>query len=180
MKISGANQSDYNGIFQISYVDSTPFKIEVANSPTTPATGTILAYPYTESYFKFTHYTNADGTDLVLHESNGYLYSVSSSVYQDDGVPVDMFVRTQRLDGGDSALKKMARVRLIGEKVSDTAMIRWSDDDSATFSAYRRVTLSDQQPELRRCGAFRRRSMEFRHVGNTAPRADSLEMDMGS
>lgn len=191
--ISGATQTDYNGTYTIAVTGLDTFTYTVSNSPATPATGTILtndpaetasgtilAYPYTESYFKFTHYTNADGTDLVLHESNGYLYSVSSSVYQDDGVPVNMFIRTQRLDGGDSALKKMARVRLIGEKVSDTAMIRWSDDDSATFSAYRRVTLSDQQPELRRCGAFRRRSMEFRHIGNTAPRADSLEMDMGS
>lgn len=40
--ISGAVQTDYNGTFQITFVDATHFTFTVANSPTTPATGTIL------------------------------------------------------------------------------------------------------------------------------------------
>lgn len=41
--IAGADQSDYNGRFQATYVSSTVFTVQVANSPTTPATGTITA-----------------------------------------------------------------------------------------------------------------------------------------
>ena len=39
--IAGANESDYNGTFQITVTDSTHFTYPVANSPATPATGTI-------------------------------------------------------------------------------------------------------------------------------------------
>jgi hypothetical protein len=42
MKVSGANEVDYNGTFQIIVVNSTTFTYLVANSPSTPATGTIL------------------------------------------------------------------------------------------------------------------------------------------
>jgi hypothetical protein len=40
--ISGAVETDYNGSFQITVSSSTVFTYTVANSPTTPATGTIL------------------------------------------------------------------------------------------------------------------------------------------
>ena len=178
VKISGATQSDYNGIFQISYIGTTSFSIEVSNSPATPATGTILAYPYTETYFKFGHATSGDGVEYIAHESDGHIYEVRSTVYQDNAIPVNFFMRTPRLDGAETRLKKMPRITLIGDKQSDTAMIRWSDDDSATFSAYRRVDLSDAEPMLRRCGSFRRRSLEVRHTGNTAERFGSLELEV--
>jgi len=53
--ISGANEVDYNGTFQITVTNSTTFTYTVLNSPTSPATGTILyakaglqwAKPYT-------------------------------------------------------------------------------------------------------------------------------------
>lgn len=40
--ISGANESDYNGTFQITVTGATTFTYAVANAPSTPATGTIL------------------------------------------------------------------------------------------------------------------------------------------
>ena len=39
--ISGANEGDYNGSFQITVTNSSHFTYQVANSPATPATGTI-------------------------------------------------------------------------------------------------------------------------------------------
>lgn len=41
--ISGATQTQYNGIFNIVVVDDTHFTFAVAGSPATPATGTIVA-----------------------------------------------------------------------------------------------------------------------------------------
>lgn len=41
--ISGASQADYNGTFRITRIDANTFSYTVANSPATPATGTILA-----------------------------------------------------------------------------------------------------------------------------------------
>jgi len=39
--VAGANEGDYNGTFTITVVDDDTFTYTVANSPTTPATGTI-------------------------------------------------------------------------------------------------------------------------------------------
>jgi hypothetical protein len=41
--IAGATQSDYNGIYQITVLSTTTFTYTVANTPVTPATGTITA-----------------------------------------------------------------------------------------------------------------------------------------
>ncbi len=177
--MAGANQSEYNGIFQARRSSSTVVTIEVTGSPATPATGTITGKPYTESYFKFTKYAVADGDDVVLHESDGHLYQLLPTLYQDAGIPINVFCRSSRLDGGSNDRKKLVRVSVIGDSVSDTAMVRWSDDDSSTFSAYRIVDLSALRPELRRCGAFERRSIEYRHVGNTAPTLEALELEIG-
>lgn len=176
--IAGAGQSDYNGIKQIQYVSTTIATFETTGTPATPATGTITGTPYTESYFKFTKYASCTGYDYVLHETNGHLYKVLPSLFQDAGIPVNYFARTDRLDGDTQGKKKIPRIGVVGTSVSDTAMIRWSDDDSSTFAAYQPVTLSDPEPNIRRCGAFRKRSLEFRHIGNTAPVIEALELEI--
>lgn len=43
LTISGANEADYNGNFRITVTDANTFTYTVANSPSTPATGTISA-----------------------------------------------------------------------------------------------------------------------------------------
>lgn len=178
--IAGANQSDYNGTFQISYIDSTSFKIEVSNSPTTPATGTITATPYTEGEFPAKLAVNFINRALLLTETGSLIRELSSTAYMDaTSVPINYFARTIRLDGGNQGRKTMARIGVVGDDTSDSAMLRWSDDDSGAFTKYRRVTLSDARPSLRRCGGFERRSIEFRHVGNTAPAIDALELEIG-
>jgi hypothetical protein len=177
VSISGAAQPGYNGIHQVSYVSPTVFTFDVDESVTTPATGTLLVTPYTSSYFKFTKYADYQGLNLLLHESDGHLYHFNSSVYQDDGVPVDLLVRTTRIDGGTSDYKTLSRVVIVGDTVDDTAMLRWSDDDYRTNSSFRSVDLSSDRPAIRRCGKFRRRSFEFRHIGNTSPRIESLDLE---
>lgn len=41
--ISGANESDYNGTFEITVTGETTFTYEISTTPSTPGTGTILA-----------------------------------------------------------------------------------------------------------------------------------------
>lgn len=41
--IKGAVQKDYNGTYQITYIDANSYSYTVANTPTTPATGTITS-----------------------------------------------------------------------------------------------------------------------------------------
>lgn len=132
----------------------------------------------TETYFKFTKYANCNGRDLFLHESDGHIYEMLPSVYQDDGNDINVHIRTARLDGGSSANKKNGRLTVVGDAVSTTVDVRWSDDDCATFSAYRSVDMSLEEPMLRRCGAFKRRTYEVKHTGNTALRLEALELEI--
>lgn len=176
--MAGANQTEYNGVFQAHVVDSDTIEIQVDGAPTTPATGTITGKPYTESYFKFTKAANYNGATLLLHETDGHLYQFSPELKRDAGLPINFFARTTRLDGGSLATKRLAFVRVIGDSVDDLAMLRWSDDDCSTFKNYRVVRLDEQQPELRRCGNFKRRTIELRHVGNTSPTLSALELEI--
>lgn len=41
LTVSGADQTEYNGAFEITVIDADTFSYEVTGSPTTPATGTI-------------------------------------------------------------------------------------------------------------------------------------------
>ncbi len=176
--ISGAVQAGYNGIRQTRYVSTTVFTIEVAAGLTTPATGTILAFPYTESYFKFTQYADCAGLNLMLHESDGHLYEIDSSLARDAGLPIGYGARSQRLDGNTSRKKTMSRLTLIGTTVADTAMARWSDDDYATNRPYRIIDLAAQKQMVRQCGAFVDRSIEVKHIGNTQPIWDAMELEI--
>jgi hypothetical protein len=176
VKIAGADQADYNGIFQVSGVTLSAFTIQVANSPVTPATGAMTATGYTESYFKFTQYVNAGGRDVFLHASDGHAYEMLTTKYQDAGIPVNLFGRSIRLDGGSYAVKKLGDLALVGDKVSDYVVVRWSDDDSGTFTKYRNVDLSKPEPRIRRCGSFKRRSFEYRHIGNNPIRLSAFDL----
>lgn len=176
--IAGANQAGYNGIFQAAVLTSTTFTIEVDSATVTPATGTITATPYTESYFKFTKYADCAGDNLVLHESDGHLYEIDSTLYRDAGIPINYLIRSTRIDGGTSRKKAMGRITLIGDVVSDIAMIRWSDDDYVSNRPYRVVDLDEPKAMVRRCGAFVDRSVEVKHVGNTRPIWDAIELEI--
>lgn len=176
--ISGCTQTEYNGIWQISYISAYSFSFEVTGSPATPATGTPVGKPYTESYFKFTQYADCGGLNLMLHESDGHLYEIDPALAQDAGLPIGYGARSQRLDGNTSHRKTMGRITLIGDTVSDTAMVRWSDDDYATNRPYRIVDLDALQPMVRRCGAFHDRSIEVKHIGNTQPIWDEMELEI--
>lgn len=176
--IFNADQTAYNGVFQAQVVSSTVFTYRVTGNPATPATGALGLAQFTESYFKFTQYCDYNGLNLFLHESDGTIYNFTN-VTTDNALPINFFVRTSRLDGGSVALKAMSSATLIGDKVGDFAMVRFSDDDCATFKAYRPVDLSSKRPQARRLGSFRRRTLEVRHIGSTAPRFEALELEIG-
>ena len=82
------------------------------------------------------------------------------------------------MDGGTSDKKTMSRITYIGDIVADTAMVRWSDDDYATNRPYRILDLDEPKSMVRRCGSFIDRSIEFRHIGNTNPILDAIEIEV--
>ena len=195
--ITGATQSEYNGVKQVydyTIVDEpgnppyTTVSFGVRGDPLTPATtaSSIVMYRGTPTQLDFVGAISFAGSVLLL-SADGYIYAVEDEIFVDEtrGTPstksrigIDFIIRTPRLDGGTLDRKRASGVAVVGTSVNDSALIRWSDDDGATWSAYRPVDLFSDQPQIRRCGSFRRRSFEVNHAGNTSPIFEALEIDI--
>lgn len=176
--IAGATPSGYNGTVNSSYVDANTFTYKVSSALTSPATGTITSTGWTSSYFGGTFYTSIQSLDVIQFESTGNTYSMDPAVFNDFGNPIDAKVRTANWDGGDNKHKFCSSTQVIGDKVSSTAYIRYTNDDYQTFSAYRPVNLSWGRSIVARCGTFRRRAWEIRHTDSTAFRVEALEHEI--
>ena len=162
--ISGAAQTEYNGykvVTRTQTISSTLYLyFRMTSTPASPATGTITYTHFTESYFKQTKYCNNSGSDVLLHESNGYIY-LPSVAPTDAGLNVKFLVRTDRIDGGSVGTKQIGSVSLNCSKLSDkNAYIRYSDDDCATYVEPKPVSMSLDDPKIRRCGDFIKRTFE--------------------
>lgn len=176
--IAGAAQAEYNGTHQARVIDSNTFSYQISGTPASPATGTITAKGYDETYFKYTKYVYCSGRDLVLHETTGELCEITDQAFADNVAPINLVCRTAKLDGGNEDRKTIGQIRVIGNKNGGNAALRWSDDDYTTFSTFRTVDLSSEQARLTRCGSFRRRSFELRHVANAPVQVAALELEI--
>lgn len=176
---AGADQSDYNGRFNVAVMDSTHLTFQVTSSQATTATGTITATTYTEGHFAFTKHVYCSGRHLLLHESNGHLYEFTDEVASDALAPIDLHCRTGKVDNGTNTPKRLALLDVIGHKTPNgLALVRWTDDDYTSWSTYRSVDLEQERSQLRRCGDFSRRAFELRYTGDAKVTLGALELDV--
>lgn len=176
---AGANQSDYNGRFNVAVVDDTHLTFQVTSSQATTATGTITATTYTEGHFAFTKHVYCSGRHLLLHESNGHLYEFTDEVASDALAPIDLRCRTGKVDNGTNTPKRLALLDVIGHKTPNgLALVRWTDDDYTSWSTYRSVDLEQDRSQLRRCGDFSRRAFELRYTGDAKVTLGALELEV--
>lgn len=172
----GADQDAYNGIVNITYIDSNTFSYPV-DTTDSPATGSITATGYDESYFPITNYASNQNLDLVLHESNGIIYSLDTTSYQDTGSPIDFLARLPVWDNGNKYRKTFSHIKPVGDLEACNVLVRYTDDDYETYSKYRRVSMASEFSMLRKLGQGRRRAWEARHTDNTPLRLESFDMD---
>lgn len=176
--ISGASPAAYNGSFNITYVDANTYTYPVPLGTASPATGTITAMGYTESYFNAVAYSFCLGGDIIQGESDGKLYKMNPSYYDDNGTYINTKIKTVRIDGGESKRKFVSKAEIIGDKVSATGLLRYTDDDYVTYSVYRPIDMNAKRSMLLRGGHTRRRAYEFRCTASVPLRIESLELDV--
>lgn len=176
--IAGANEAAYNGSFNITYVDANTYTYPVPLGTVSPATGTITAVGYDESYFKGVGYSFCGGGDLIQGETDGIIYSVSPLFYDDNGVYINTKIKTIRIDGGESKRKFVSKAEIIGDKVAATGLLRYTDDDYVTYSVYRPIDMNAKRSMLLRGGHTRRRAYEFRCTASVPLRIEALELDV--
>lgn len=181
VRIAGATPAGYNGDFLVTYVDANTFTYPVDATIAASATGTITATKYTQGYFPFISYCYSDSKDLLQHETDGYVYELSASVFQDmvvsgTGSPIQSVARTDRIDGGNTDQKIFGYAQIIGDQVSTLVFERHSNDDAQNWSAPKSASMSLRMPQVRRLGKGRRMVFELHHVDNTRCRLEALEI----
>ena len=174
--IAGANQAGYNGTFVIRVVSSSVFTYTVASGLVTPATGTITATGYTDSYFRYINYVNNNGVDVVQHISDGLLYQIGTGYTNDNDVRINSRARTSTFNGRTLDNKSFPYLRLDADNISATAYVRWTDDDYSTYNLFRPISLAGNRKEIRNLTRSRRRAFEVMHADDSTFIAYELEL----
>lgn len=118
-------------------------------------------------------------TNVLQHETDGRLYTMSDSVYQDNGSVITVDVVTPNFDGNTRRRKLMNKMEFVADQVTGSSLlVRSSDDDYQTWTNFRQVDLGSPEPYLTECGTFKRRAHNFRHQSNTAFRLQAVELQM--
>lgn len=169
-----STNADFNGWHVATDVLTNSFQVQATG---TAFSGSGTATKHTESYFPVIASTAANGKQYMQHATSGALYEFSQSTYIDPIGAIAARIRTPKMDDKTTRYKTMSSVELIGDKVSSTAVVRYSDDDYATYSNFRPVDLSAAKSDIRRCGKFRRRAFEVLHVKNALLRLEAIEIE---
>ena len=173
--IASSDPSAYDGDYVINVIDDDTFTFEIASDPGTYV-GSATVATYTESYFNMGSYTSGGGFDLVQDSTTGFIYALDTGVYLDDTSPIRFSIRTPKFDGGDNTNKLFSRAEIIGDKVTGTSYLRYSNDDYQTWSNYRPLDMSLNRTKLDRLGRGRRRAFEMINYDNQPIRVEALEV----
>jgi len=117
------------------------------------------------------------GYPLLQHETDGKLYKVSPSVYQDGTGPILVLLQTALVDFDTMNRKFYRSFELYGD-LSDTPSefsIYYSDDNYRTWSLPRTVT-NDYRMIIRQLGQSRRRAWKVEHTDNLPLRLEGFEV----
>jgi hypothetical protein len=177
--VSGATQAGYNLSVNVTRTGADSFTYPVAAATVSPATGSPVAANWSQGMFDVSSSCNFAGVQVIQFRETGKVYVLDTSSTTDQGsVPIDFQCITEKHDGGNNMQKFMSRLELVGDKVSSTALVRYSDDDYASWSTYRRMDMSLPRVGVNRLGDFHRRAMQIRHTLSAKVRVEALEADV--
>lgn len=173
--VATSNPSGYNYSGAVNVVDANTFTYPLDADPGTYV-GSATVTPYTETYFNMASYTKAGDLDLVQDSTTGTVYSVDAGTYQDNSIPIKFNIRTSKIDAGNNKEKYFSKFELIGDKVTGTSWVRYSNDDYQTWSKYRPVDMAAQRSQLYRLGRGRRRAYDIINYDNQPIRLEAIEL----
>lgn len=122
--------------------------------------------------------TSLDGTVYVQDASNGRVYTISPTVYQDAGTNFTMTIQTERLAYQTDENKVQDKLFVIGDTTTGTLNVSYSDDDYGSFSTPRPIDMSLADKYLTRLGSFVERSYRFTYAENTAMRLQGFRNNL--
>jgi len=180
--ITGAGQAGFNGTFNVNVSGSTGFSYPISTTGTTTATGASLAgQGFTEKPLVVVAACGM-GNRQVLQDLVGNVYEINGTNAVDGtaGVPINWKMRTANQDGGNNERKFCFSAAMLGDILagSSQSLLRTTDDDYQTYSAYRRFDLNSVRSNQQRWGNYRRRAWEWRYTGTWAYRHQAVELEV--
>lgn len=123
----------------------------------------------------FAQYSN---TLIAQHTTDGRIYTISPTTYQDDSTNFTVLARFGRTDLETNNRKFVRALDLIGDMQSTTTpvSIQYSDDDYQTLSTARTFDMVDYHPYGTNFGNFRRRSWQLSYAGANPLRVEAIQM----
>lgn len=141
--MAGAVETEYNGIFEVTVIDSLTFTYFITTSPSTPATGTI--------------FVDFDGVELSVETQDvglnqnvgaGNIATFSSPIA---GADVSAFVRSDGIEGGtDVETDDDLRVRILEEfaEIKSLFNVAFIVSTAKTVSGVTRVFVKEITPGI--------------------------------
>lgn len=140
----------------------------------------------TETYFKIADikgYISSSGSTnfYALHVSNGDIYPLDITYYQDVGQTIKTKIVTDKIDFGTNARKFLSSMYLLGDLIDNGSAVnismRFTDDDYKTWCD---TLTSDMRytPSWKALGSFSRRAFEFTFEQNQPMRLESVEFGL--
>jgi hypothetical protein len=184
VNIRGAVQTDYNGDFLVTVTDANTFTYTVSGSPTTPATGTIIANNgpevrdsydgglYAAGVFASQNYDNANEF-IVLAGSD------SATLYRQGQSPVVKTYPTspaEKIEGTDTVSVVQAFNRLYVLREADRTVTGW-EQKLTTASG---ITVSSTTATVNVTAHGYPQGARVRIEGSTTPAFDGHEYDIVS
>ena len=133
-------------------------------------------WSYNGAEMPFNFYTDAAGTAVLQHISNGSLYKLDPTAYSDfDSSTISCLAVTQKHDFDTNKRKFIHRVDVVGDQANTNVTFSWSDDDYQTWSAGASLSLSERGYFMRN-GSTRRRAFKVLHEAPSPLRLEALEV----
>ena len=124
---------------------------------------------------------NGSGVAYLLDNSNGNVYTLNPSAYDDNGTSILVEIVTNKYDMDTYHRKFMWSLRLVADRYNvasaNSVTLNWTDDDYQNWSNDKTISLTDDWPAFQRLGSFRRRAFRVRHSSNNPLRLESLEVE---
>ena len=136
------------------------------------------------NYFPFVAATyDSLNRHILQHETDGKLYYMDSTVYNDAGRKITTDIFTPNFDASTRRRKHLNIMEFIADQqVGSYLDVRATDNDFISWTNFRRVKLDVRKPILVNCGTFTKRAYHFRHTANTPMRMQAVEVqyDIGT
>jgi hypothetical protein len=176
--ISGATTTGYNGIYNITLVNSNTFTYQVGVA-LPPNMGSAQASNFAENCFRPVASAQIMDVDYVQDPTNGIIYTEDIEDVTDNGGPVNLVIVTDRFDGGSTTWKYCPRITLVSDIEAYNVVLSYSDNDYQSWSSSRIMSTNQgQRATVTPAGRFRRRAFKVRHCLPVSFRAEALELEL--